>query len=164
MILAGSLAFLFQSCEKDDYKKGNPIQEGESTSALVERLPGRNVVAYCTYYGKSIPDVNAVTQINYAFAELYVKDGEYLGFKLQGDEFRFRQIVNLKKKAADLKILISFSHTVVNSDNAQGGGFSKMSSTEAGRKAFAKDCLAFCQKWGIDGVDIDWEMPGVSWS
>lgn len=146
-------------------KKGGLIPGGgENTPVLLDKVPGRNVVAYCTYYGKSIPDVNAVTQINYAFAELYVKDGEYKGFKLQGEESRFRQIVDLKKKSSGLKILISFSHTVVNPDNAQGGGFSKMSSTEAGRKAFAKDCLAFCQKWGIDGVDIDWEMPGVSWS
>lgn len=165
MILAGCLAIALSSCEKDDYKKGGLIPGGgEYTPVLLDKVPGRNVVAYCTYYGKSIPDVNAVTQINYAFAELYVKDGEYKGFKLQGEESRFRQIVDLKKKSSGLKILISFSHTVVNPDNAQGGGFSKMSSTEAGRKAFAKDCLAFCQKWGIDGVDIDWEMPGVSWS
>lgn len=165
MILAGCLAIALSSCEKDDYKKGGLIPGGgEYTPVLLDKVPGRNVVAYCTYYGKSIPDVNAVTQINYAFAELYVKDGEYKGFKLQGEESRFRQIVDLKKKSSGLKILISFSHTVVNPDNAQGGGFSKMSSTEAGRKAFAKDCLAFCQKWGIDGADIDWEMPGVSWS
>lgn len=165
MVFVSSLAFIFLSCEKDDYKKGASIPGGGgSSSVLLERVPGRNVVAYCTYYGKSVPDVSAVTQINYAFAELYVKNGEYKGFKLQGDESRFQQVVNLKKKAPGLKVLISFSHTVVNPDNAQGGGFSATSSTDAGRKAFAKDCLAFCQKWGIDGVDIDWEMPGISWS
>ena len=99
MILAGCLAIALSSCEKDDYKKGGLIPGGgENTPVLLDKVPGRNVVAYCTYYGKSIPDVNAVTQINYAFAELYVKDGEYKGFKLQGEESRFRQIVDLKKK------------------------------------------------------------------
>ena len=75
MILAGCLAIALSSCEKDDYKKGGLIPGGgEYTPVLLDKVPGRNVVAYCTYYGKSIPDVNAVTQINYAFAELYVKD------------------------------------------------------------------------------------------
>ncbi|MGB4020235.1 MAG: glycosyl hydrolase family 18 protein, partial [Syntrophomonadaceae bacterium] len=37
-------------------------------------------------------------------------------------------------------------------------------STEAGRKKFAEDCKAFLEKWGIDGIDIDWEFPGLSWS
>ena len=71
MILAGCLAIALSSCEKDDYKKGGLIPGGgEYTPVLLDKVPGRNVVAYCTYYGKSIPDVNAVTQINYAFAEL----------------------------------------------------------------------------------------------
>ena len=71
MILAGCLAIALSSCEKDDYKKGGLIPGGgENTPVLLDKVPGRNVVAYCTYYGKSIPDVNAVTQINYAFAEL----------------------------------------------------------------------------------------------
>lgn len=154
------------SCSKDDYEKGASIDKYlvDPGSNLVEKKAGRDVVAYCTYYGSAVPDVRVLTQINYAFAELYVEDGTYKGFKLQGDESRFRSIVNLKKTAPDLKILLSFSHTVVNPDNSQGGGFSKMSSTEEGRKAFAKDCLAFCQKWGIDGIDIDWELPGLSWS
>lgn len=160
------LAVSLLSCSKDDYGKGVSIDKYvvDPSSSTVDRKAGRDVVAYCTYYGMTTPDTRILTQINYAFAELYVKDGKYEGFKLQGDESRFRTIVNLKKAARDLKILLSFSHTVINADNEQGGGFSTMSSTEAGRKAFAQDCLAFCQKWGIDGIDLDWELPGVSWS
>lgn len=83
---------------------------------------------------------------------------------MQGDEKRFQQIVNVKKQHPELKVCLSFSHTVANADNYQAGGFSVMASTEEGRKAFAEDCLLFLRKWGIDGIDIDWEFPGLSWS
>ena len=38
-----------------------------------------------------------------------------------------------------------------------------MAKSETDRKKFAQDCLDFCKKWGIDGIDIDWEFPGLSW-
>ena len=121
-------------------------------------------LAYCTYYGNMLPDPNMVTHINYAFAELYVVDGVYQTFKLQGNESRFRDVMALKQKNPDLKICLSFTHTVSNSDNRQGGGFSKMAASPEMRKQFAADCLAFCKKWNLDGIDIDWEFPGLSWS
>ena len=160
------MAFTFQSCADDSYKTG-PGGSGSTDgnpSARAERKEGRIVLGYCTYYGSQTPDAEVLTHINYAFAELYVRDGKYVTFKLQGDEKRFQQIVNVKKLHPEIKICLSFSHTVANPDNFQAGGFSVMASTDEGREAFAKDCLAFLKKWGIDGIDIDWEFPGISWS
>lgn len=154
------------SCMEDPYNAG-PGGDGTSDGGAVsraERKEGRIALGYCTYYGTATPDPAVLTHINYAFAELYVRDGKYTGFKLQGSESRFQQIVNVKKQHPELKICLSFSHTVDNPDNFQAGGFSVMASTEEGRKAFAEDCLAFVRKWGIDGIDIDWEFPGISWS
>lgn len=160
-----AVLLLAAACEKDPYKPGeNGKVPGESESDIVARVPDRIVTAYVTYYGKAVPDGNVVTNINYSFAELYVRDGEYQGFKLQGDESRFKQVLQVKKDHPEVKICLSFSHTVTNPDNYQAGGFSVMSSTEKGRKKFAQDCLNFCINWGIDGIDIDWEMPGISWS
>lgn len=39
------------------------------------------------------------------------------------------------------------------------GGFSTMALTAEGRKAFADACLAIAEKYGLDGIDIDWEYP-----
>lgn len=164
-IVAIATAMMFASCSEDPYQSG--IQSGGENDESEELLPakdGRVAIAYVTYYGKAIPDPMLMTHINYAFAELYVKDGVYKGFKLQGSEDRFRQVVALKKKNPNLKISLSFSHTVTNEDNAQGGGFSALAKSDEYRKAFAKDCRDFCSKWGIDGIDIDWEFPGLSWS
>ena len=163
LALAAMLVF---SCTEDPYQAG-PGGDGTSDGSTVsraERKEGRIALGYCTSYGSATPDPAVLTHINYAFAELYVRDGKYVGFKLQGNESRFQQIVNVKKQHPELKLCLSFSHTVANSDNYQAGGFSVMSSTEEGRKAFAEDCLAFVRKWGIDGIDIDWEFPGISWS
>lgn len=121
-------------------------------------------LAYCPYYASQLPDPAIVTHINYGFAEVYVTDGVYNGFKLQGNESKFAQVVALKNQNPDIKISLSFSHTVTNSDNKQGGGFSAIAANPEARRKFAQDCLAFVEKWGIDGIDIDWEFPGISWS
>lgn len=164
-LMALAVAVLFVGCEGDDYQRGQTSgDDTEQTNDLLPAKDGRVAIAYVTYYGKAIPDPMLMTHINYAFAELYVKDGVYKGFKLQGSEDRFRQVVALKKKNPNLKISLSFSHTVTNEDNAQGGGFSALAKSDEYRKAFAKDCRDFCSRWGIDGIDIDWEFPGLSWS
>ena len=125
----------------------------------------RVCLAYCTWYGSQLPNPDIVTHINYAFAEVYVtSDGVYNGFKLQGSESRFRQVLALKSQNPSVRICLSFSHTVENSDNSQGGGFSAIAASAQSRRQFAQDCLAFVEKWGIDGIDLDREFPGLSWS
>ena len=125
---------------------------------------GRHVTAYVTWYGSLIPDASIVTHINYAFAELYMVDGVYKKFDLQGSKKRFQSIVDLKKTYPDLKICICFSHGVENSDNKQGGSFSKLCKSEDNMQRFADDCLKFLQEYNLDGIDLDWEFPGLSWS
>ena len=140
-----------------------PIQE--PVVALNDRIDdGRHVTAYVTYYGSLTPDPSLLTHINYAFAELYMVDGVYQKFDLQGSKSRFQNIVNLKKSYPQLKICLSFTHGVSNSNNRQGGSFSALCKSEDGMKHFANDCVAFMEEWGIDGIDLDWEFPGLSWS
>ncbi len=131
---------------------------------VIDRMNDQVVVAYVTHYGKKLPDPQIVTNINYGFAELYVRDGVYQRFGLQGSQKRFEKVVALKQENPNLRIQLSFTHTVSNSDNYQDGGFSAMCKSESQRAHFCHDCRVFCDTWGIDGIDIDWEFPGVSWS
>jgi len=149
------------SCKKDDYLTG---VRSPDPKKLEERVPGRNVIAYVTHYGTQIPDPAFVTHINYAFAEIYVQGGQYQKFSLQGSEVRFQRIVDLKKLNPDLKISISFINAAENADNVKDGGFSAIAKSAADRKKFAQDCKAFLEKWQIDGVDMDWEFPGMSFN
>ncbi|HPV87904.1 MAG TPA: glycosyl hydrolase family 18 protein [Bacteroidales bacterium] len=156
---------LVLSCNREKIQpEPKPDDEKPEVFVPLERIEGRVALSYVTYYSQGIPDPTLLTHICYAFAELYVVNGQYREFRLQGDESRFAAIVDLKKNHPQLKILLAFTHTVVNKDNAQGGGFSSLSSTDEGRKAFASDCLKFIEQWGIDGIDIGWEFPGISWS
>ncbi len=164
LLTAVLLIVIIQSCGKDPYVPKKDKPEEEKPYVPAERVAGKVAIHYVTYYGTTIPDPKLITHINYAFAELYVSNNVYQGFKLQGKESRFKSIVDLKHVNPDLKVLLSFTHLVSNADNSQGGGFSAMAKTDEGRKAFAKDCLAFIEEWGIDGIDIDWEFPGLSWS
>ena len=125
---------------------------------------GRHVTAYVTYYGSLTPDPTVLTHINYAFAELYMVDGVYQKFDLEGSKTRFQNVVNLKKNYPDLKICLSFTHGVANSNNKQGGSFSALCKSDENMQKFADDCVAFMEEWGIDGIDLDWEFPGLSWS
>ena len=173
-VVLALLVMTFVACGGDDpipEPTPTPTPENQENKLYPDELypavDGRVVLSYVTYYGSAVSDVKYMTHINYAFAELVVEDGVYQSFKLQGKESRFKQIVDLKKKKPTLKILISFTHGSSNSkytDENPFGGFSDMAKSDVGRKKFAQDCLDFCKKWGIDGIDLDWEFPGMSWS
>jgi chitinase len=157
-----TLAF-FTACGDDDYipGQGSGGVGGENNEEWAEAVNGRVVIAYVTYYGTAIPDASHLTHINYAFAEPYMSNGVYQGIGLQGNESRFQQIVDLKKKYPNLKIGISFTNA---KEDARGGCFSLLAKNANYRLQFAQDCKAFLEKWKIDGVDLDWEFPGLSWS
>lgn len=126
----------------------------------------RICLAYAPYYRSQLPRADLVTHICFNAAEVYVRNNVYQSFKLQGDNntTALKKVLALKEQNPDIKILLSFTHTVVNSDNRQDGGFSAIAATDENRRKFAQDCLAYMQKWNLDGIDLDWEMPGLSWS
>ncbi len=160
------LAFvlIFAGCSKDPIPNNGGNNPETEPYIPAEPVDGRGVIAYVTYYGTNLPKPELCTHINYAFAEIYVSGGKYHKFRLKGSESRFESVVALKKKNPKLKILLSFSNSVGNSDNTAGGGFSVLAASDENRKAFARDCLEFCKEYGIDGIDMDWEFPGLDWS
>ena len=83
-LMAMLAALAFVGCSEDPYQKGQTSGGlEEEAEELLPAKAGRVVIAYVTWYGKTIPDPTLMTNINYAFAELYVKDGVYKGFKVQ---------------------------------------------------------------------------------
>lgn len=123
---------------------------------------------YSNYEPKNIP-VEKLTHINYAFAN--IENGEVvLGDKWAdiekpyGDEDskcpikgNFNQLLNpvgpLKQRNPLLQVLISVGGWTWSKN------FSDVASTEESREKFAISCATFINRYGFDGIDLDWEFP-----
>ena len=98
-------------------------------------------------------DATMLTHINYAFVN--VRDSMAWLERLETDTVNFRKLNKLKKINPDLKILFSVG----------GWGWSDFFSdavlTESSRDKFARTNAAIVRDYDLDGVDIDWEYPGM---
>lgn len=96
-------------------------------------------------------DAKKLDVINVAF--VYCKDSKIV-FKNEAD---FEHLSRIRSYNPDLKILFSVG-------GWGAGGFSPMASTAENRESFAKSCLDTVKKYGLDGIDIDWEYPTLDWA
>lgn len=108
----------------------------------------RIVLAYITSGNDIMPDPSLVTHVNYAFG---VVNSTYDGVNIQNPA-RLRKIVELKKSAPHLRVLLSIG-------GWSSGGFSEMACVDSLRSAFVKDCARIVMAFGLDGIDMDWEYP-----
>jgi chitinase len=95
----------------------------------------------------------SLTHINYAFVD--VKDSLAVLTNLKTDTVNFRKLNLLKKRNPGLKILISIGGW------SWSENFSDAVLTETSRMAFAKSAVNIIKTYHLDGVDIDWEYPGM---
>ena len=93
-----------------------------------------------------------LTRINYAFANL--KDGRVVaGFT--HDKENFAVLTGLKARNPKLKVLVSVGGWT------WSDGFSDAALTKESRKTFIQSAVAFVVQYNLDGLDIDWEYPGL---
>ncbi|WP_254062234.1 glycoside hydrolase family 18 protein [Acidobacterium sp. S8] len=93
-----------------------------------------------------------LTRINYAFANL--QGGKIInGFA--EDDRNIPALVALKKENPSLKVLVSVGGWL------WSGNFSDMALTKQSRELFIDSVVAFIDKYQLDGLDIDWEYPGM---
>lgn len=97
-------------------------------------------------------DATKLDRINYAFAR--IKDGRIVTGS-DADAENFARLSALKQKNPQIKILVSVG--------GWGGsrGFSDAALTAESRKLFAESALAFVRQYNLDGLDLDWEYPGI---
>jgi chitinase len=98
-------------------------------------------------------DVRKLTHINYAFVD--VKNHQAFLTNEKTDTINFQKLNALKKINPQLQILISIGGW------SWSENFSDAVLTDASRKKFAASAVDIIRKYKLDGVDIDWEYPGM---
>ncbi|MEJ5995127.1 glycoside hydrolase family 18 protein [Pedobacter sp. Du54] len=115
------------------------------------------VIGYVTGYNGLIdPEtINAkqLTHINYAFVN--VKNNQAYLDNEKRDTENFKRLNSLKQKNPALQLLISIGGW------SWSENFSNAVLTDSLRKNFAASAVNIIRKHQLDGVDIDWEYPGM---
>ena len=98
-------------------------------------------------------DANKMTHIIYCFGRL---NGNRFSIRSARDSAAIKKMVSLKSKNPELKVLISLG--------GWGGckTCSDVFSTKQGRKDFVISIKEFYDYFKVDGLDLDWEYPGIS--
>ncbi len=121
--------------------------------SIIAQTPYK-IIAYYTGNGEAIRQwpVDKLTHIIFSFLKV---QNDTLGFRNEKQENSLRQLVELKKNYPQLKIMVSIG-------GWGGCAFcSEMFSSKKRRQLFAKTTVALFNKYGIDGLDLDWEYPAI---
>jgi chitinase len=129
---------------------------GAGTHAAEAESGGPVIIAYVFPKDQLIDPAaiaaDKLTHINYAFGN--VRKGRVaLGFKRDAENFRV--LGGLRRAHPHLKILVSVGGWT------WSGAFSDAALTPKSRKRFVDSAVAFVLRHDLDGVDIDWEYPGL---
>jgi chitinase len=97
-------------------------------------------------------DALSLTRINYAFSN--IENGRMVtGFS--DDDKNFAFLTSLKQQNPSLTVLVSVGGWLWSTN------FSDVSLTSQSRKLFIQSVVEFLTHYNLDGLDIDWEYPGM---
>jgi chitinase len=117
---------------------------------------GRAIIAYVFPKDRLIDPkeiaADKLTHVNYAFAN--VRKGKVVaGFKKDSENFKV--LAGLRRAHPHLKVLVSVGGWT------WSGAFSDVSLDPRSRKRFVDSAMDFVLRHDLDGIDIDWEYPGL---
>jgi chitinase len=133
-----------------------PMVGARAKSAPRKALPPQ-IIAYIFPRNRALEPAEIaarkLTRINYAFAN--IQNGRIVtGTPL--DEANFRTLVGLKQQNPSLQVLVSVGGWL------WSGSFSDMALTKESRSRFIDSVVEFVDRYKLDGLDIDWEYPGMT--
>jgi len=129
---------------------------GFPSPALHAATPSRAIVAYVFPQNSVLQpgqiEPRQLTRINYAFAN--IAGGRMVtGFDHDAENYAY--LTNLKKENPSLTVLVSVGGWLWSTN------FSDVSLTAESRAVFIQSVMEFLEKYKLDGLDIDWEYPGM---
>lgn len=104
----------------------------------------------------------------YGFAKVTATNGidfvEWNDFYEYGDGGMYKRLrAHINKNNPNVKMCISLGGWNFNENTATNSIFTNMAGSSAARATFIANIIAFVRKYDFDGIDIDWEYPGVSY-
>lgn len=131
-----------------------PLLFMAATHLSAQQTGGYKIIAYYTGNGETIQQypVEKLTHIIFSFLKL---QNDTLTFRNEGQQRALQQLVQLKNKNPQLKIMVSIG--------GWGGcaPCSDLFSSAAHRSNFSKTTVALFKQYNIDGLDLDWEYPAI---
>jgi chitinase len=110
------------------------------------------LVGYVAGWERQVPiAAERLTAINYAFA--HIVDGAVV-LDQKGASEQLAQLHGLRLRNPKLKILVSIG-------GWGADGFSDAALTDTSRAKFAQSCADLIVRQQLDGIDLDWEYPGL---
>jgi len=131
------LILLFAACQ-------SPGDKESAFAIMGYYVPGEAAPA-------SLP-LDQLTHIIFSFTKVIDNEMKFEN-KEMGDQLRL--LVEQKKNHPKLKVMVACGGW------GGSGGFSKMVSSPETRKKFIESVAAFIQQYDLDGLDMDWEYPGL---
>jgi GH18 family chitinase len=141
------LALFITSCKKD-INSTSPTK----TVARAATASSFKVIGYLPSWAGSVSSIqfSKLTHINYAFL-LPTASG---GYQAIDNPSKLSSMVS-SAHANGVRALISVG------GGGGGGGFAGIVASSANINNFVNSMLSFCNQYGLDGVDIDWEYPSA---
>lgn len=103
------------------------------------------------YQPEKLP-LDKLTHIIFSFTEVIDNEMKFRNFA-SGDKLTL--LVDQKKNHPHLKVMIACGGW------GGSGGFSDMAATADNRKVFVESVIKFIEEYKLDGLDMDWEYPGM---
>jgi chitinase len=131
-----------------------PVSCSEKVTTFQE--PSIAIMAYYVppkndYHPEDLP-LDELTHIIFSFTEVIDQE---MKFKNPESSGKLTSLAAQKKDHPHLKVMIACGGW------GGSGGFSEMAATPESRKRFVDSVIRFIKQYDLDGLDIDWEYPGM---
>ncbi|KAL3439807.1 hypothetical protein BJX65DRAFT_68290 [Aspergillus insuetus] len=154
-------------CQSNCDQPGSGASGGDVQKRVIGYYEVWNRNKPCIGMGiKDIP-VESITHLYYSFGYIDPNTFDIVPMNDGGDSealplSTFSEIAGLKKKNPKLKVVLALGGWTFNDNHTIWQPvFSDMVSTQENREWFTLLALQFCNRYGFDGLDFDWEYPGA---